>query len=125
MRPLLLAAALALAGCQTHLELPMETGAPGRPLPPDVVVTVEHADLWALSANKEGGHAILAGKRCTITLPFPHQISTETYEHIMAHEMKHCAGQQHGQLFQLPLPAPTHGIPNERPTPRYRLEWRP
>ena len=113
--------ALLLAGCMQPLE---EAGAPPRPLPSDiklVVIEIPQADIgtggWSGfprdKVSADGGGLVLGyavantgsdGKWCRIVIA--KELTGAVREHVLAHEKRHCAGQQHvirnGTIVWLP-----------------------
>jgi hypothetical protein len=103
-RALLLA--LLLAGCETMDGMP-EAGAPPRPVPAAMTVNVypiANATLQGTTtatASQEIGGRLLGrarvspgGLNCAIEITDA-PMTAEQREHIIAHERRHCAGQQH------------------------------
>jgi hypothetical protein len=122
MRAILLS--LLLGGCSYLWEPLPEAGAPPRPLPADVklvVVEIPQADIgdggWnGYPSDKvavDGGFGVLGyaaantgsdGKYCRIVIA--KELTGAAREHVLAHEKRHCAGQQHvirnGTIVWLP-----------------------
>lgn len=100
MRSALLAF-LALAACAPVIVMPLETGVPARPVPPSTIVTITEEDIHALH-RETGGVAYtppFSGGRCRIRMPFRHQVSATDWQYLLAHEMRHCAGQTHTHVL--------------------------
>lgn len=94
------------AACSSGIDFPEETGAPPRPMPPDLRVSISERDLSAMPRYATGGFAsgrtYAYADHCEIILPrastrpdYRRTVSMEDQAHIKAHEMRHCTGQQH------------------------------
>jgi hypothetical protein len=103
--------AILLAGCASY---PEETGAPPRPWPAGMVLHIDRVPEDALPQKAQlnveqgirvTGTTVLAGRECFIQITDA-DISRAEYEKILAHEKRHCTGQQHvirnGVLVWLP-----------------------
>jgi hypothetical protein len=105
--------ALLLAGCASWDVMP-DAGAPPRPLPADVkivVIAIPRADIGTGGSNgfprdkvgaEAGVNSLLGyavanvgtdGKYCRIVIA--EELTGVQRERVLAHEKRHCAGQQH------------------------------
>lgn len=90
---------LALSSCGPLPErdvsyvLPIERGAPARIVDPQMKITILDADPRELLANHRYAGAVVIDGECVVLMPKGAPAAIR--ERLLAHELRHCAGQEH------------------------------
>ena len=115
------AAPAAAQPASLQFDFPVETGAPPRPVDPNMTVRFRHVTFEELAAcghpapgDVTVGCIVINGNLCTVLVPPAEMITITELLHIEAHEMRHCTGQDHINEYNM-----------NRGAPQRQLRWLP